>query len=181
MKKSNYEFDFAALGKRIHVRRKELGLTQEQLAEKVECSLTHLCRIESGHRPSLIVLLRLSAFLGYSLDDLTGLHFSPNPYVQEASKLLFNHSLEKQAYALQMLRHFFAILDQLDEADYLKGKAARNPDLLDLDLAASYMDSAEEFFEPFPIAAETALSSQLAVDESKPDSSAPLLSDETAN
>lgn len=117
MRKTQDEYDFVSLGRRIQMRRKELGLTQEQLAEKVDCSLTHVCRIESGHRPSLIALIRLSTFLGFSLDEITDLHPAQNPYIQEASTLFRNHSAKKQKYALSMLRHIFDLLDQFENDD----------------------------------------------------------------
>ena len=106
------ECDYTRLGHKIQVRRKELGITQEQLAEKINCSLTHLSRIESGARPSLGALLRLSTFLGYSQDDLTGLYPDRNPYVQELSDLILNHPTEEQRMAVSVLRHFFLLLEQ---------------------------------------------------------------------
>lgn len=112
-KKSNFDYDFSDMGRRIQIRRKELGLTQEQLAEKVECSLTHLSRIEGGARPSLESLIRISTLLGYSLDDLTGLYPVKNPYLQELYDLFLIHSAEDQQLALYALRHFFHLLDQI--------------------------------------------------------------------
>ncbi|MCI8633195.1 MAG: helix-turn-helix transcriptional regulator [Lachnospiraceae bacterium] len=112
-KKSNFDYDFSDMGRRIQIRRKELGLTQEQLAEKVDCSLTHLSRIEGGSRPSLESLIRISTLLGYSLDDLTGLYPAKNPYLKELCDLFLQHSTEEQQMALHAMRHFFHLLDQI--------------------------------------------------------------------
>ncbi len=43
-------FDYKALGKRIFIRRKELGLTQEEIAEKLNISRVYFSSIESGKR-----------------------------------------------------------------------------------------------------------------------------------
>ena len=112
-KKSSFDYDFSDMGRRIQIRRKELGLTQEQLAEKVDCSLTHLSRIEGGSRPSLESFLRISTLLGYSLDDLTGLYPAKNPYLKELCDLFMQHSMEDQQMALHAMRHFFHLLDQI--------------------------------------------------------------------
>jgi len=49
--------DFKAIGQRIRQHRKFLGYTQEALAEKLDVSVEHLSRIETGaQRPSLLLL-----------------------------------------------------------------------------------------------------------------------------
>lgn len=56
-------------GKRIQNLRKEAGLTQEQLAEVVNISISALGKIERGIQGiSLDLLLDLSAFFSVSLD-----------------------------------------------------------------------------------------------------------------
>lgn len=54
----------ARFGKRIQKRRKELGITQEELAEMVHLSRTHMGHIEQGRRsPSLEVINRIAKAL----------------------------------------------------------------------------------------------------------------------
>lgn len=113
------KYDFFILGRRIQVRRKDLGMTQEQLAEKLQCSLSHLSRIEGGARPSLEYLLRLSPHLHCGLDELLGLDQSNNPYWKQAFHLFLDHSQEDQKLALAELRHFFLLLD------FIHGKNCR--------------------------------------------------------
>ena len=43
-------FDYKALGKRIFIRRRELGLTQEEIAEQLNISRVYFSSIESGKR-----------------------------------------------------------------------------------------------------------------------------------
>jgi putative transcriptional regulator len=51
--------------------RKELGLTQEELAKEVEISRAYLVNIEKGkYTPSLQVAQKLSMILGKSVDEL---------------------------------------------------------------------------------------------------------------
>ncbi len=63
--------DYSAIGKRIKDARKKSGLSQEQLAEKVWISTTHMSHIESGStKLSLVVLADIAAVLGVSTDSL---------------------------------------------------------------------------------------------------------------
>lgn len=101
------------MGRKIQVRRKELGLTQEQLAEKIGCSLTHLCRIEGGFKPGLDALLRLCRVLGYSLDELLGIYPPDNPVMQEIFSCILSRPLREQYLALKALEQLFSIIDRL--------------------------------------------------------------------
>ena len=60
-----------ALGNLIRKKRMESQLTQEQLAEILGITATHMKHLESEHRmPSVEVLFRLTETLHLSLDDL---------------------------------------------------------------------------------------------------------------
>lgn len=59
------------LGNAIWMARKSRGMTQEQLAEAVDITVSHLKHIESGHRnPSTEVLFSIAKILNLSLDSL---------------------------------------------------------------------------------------------------------------
>ena len=59
------------MGQRIKTRRKELNMTQGQLAEAISISNNHLSSIETGKQaPSLEVLLRICESLGTRPDYL---------------------------------------------------------------------------------------------------------------
>ncbi len=63
--------DYYAIGQRIRKKRKAQGLSQEQLAEKVEISTTHMSHIETGNtKLSLPVLVSIATILNVSTDDL---------------------------------------------------------------------------------------------------------------
>ena len=126
------QYDYAGLGRRIQILRKERGYTQEQLAEKINCSVTHLARIEHGFRPSLEWLLQISLFLNISLDDLIGITpSSRSPILREVIQLFLAHSTHHQQLALRMLITFFSSLEQ----------AENKPRNKTLNMAASYAPS----------------------------------------
>ena len=66
--------DLLAIGSRIQQQRIELGLTQQDIYEKLDISQNHYSRIENGHTGmSFEILLQLSEMLNLSTDYiLTG-------------------------------------------------------------------------------------------------------------
>ena len=63
--------NYYAIGQQIRKYRKAHGLSQEQLAEAVDISTTHMSHIETGNtKLSLPVLVDISATLGVRTDDL---------------------------------------------------------------------------------------------------------------
>lgn len=68
---ANTEVSLQEIGKRITARRKQLGLTQEALAEKADLTTQFVSYAESGKRAMRPEnLLKLSAALGVSADYL---------------------------------------------------------------------------------------------------------------
>lgn len=63
--------DYYKIGQRIRKIRKAHGLSQEDLAEKVNISTTHMSHIETGNtKLSLQVLVEIAAALEVRTDDL---------------------------------------------------------------------------------------------------------------
>lgn len=63
--------DYYEIGQRVRRYRKILGLSQEQLAEKVGISVTHMSHIETGNtKLSLPIFVSLAEHLGVQADDL---------------------------------------------------------------------------------------------------------------
>ncbi len=59
------------LGKKIQKLRKAKGLTQEEMAEKINISRTHMGHIEQGRKaPSLKVMNKMAKLLGVKVQDL---------------------------------------------------------------------------------------------------------------
>lgn len=60
------------LGQNIKNRRKKLGLTQQQLADKMNMSLNFIGKIEVAFsKPSLDTLIEIAEVLGTTVSDLT--------------------------------------------------------------------------------------------------------------
>ncbi|CCY63726.1 transcriptional regulator XRE family [Clostridium sp. CAG:967] len=67
----NSEF-YKLLGNKIKKRRKEIGLTQQQLADKMNISLNFMGKIEVAFsKPSLDTLIELAKALDTSVSELT--------------------------------------------------------------------------------------------------------------
>lgn len=59
------------LGKKIQKLRKNLGYTQEELAEKINISRTHMGHIEQGRKsPSIKIMDKLARILKVKVSDL---------------------------------------------------------------------------------------------------------------
>ena len=66
--------DYSAMGKKIRRKRREMDITQEQLAALVGISTSFVGHIERGTRvPSIETLYRICDALGVSADYLMGL------------------------------------------------------------------------------------------------------------
>lgn len=65
------ELDYAKLGLQIKKARQTKNLTQEMLAEMVNCNTSHISNIENNHtKVSLNVLLAIANVLDTSIDSL---------------------------------------------------------------------------------------------------------------
>lgn len=63
--------DYYAIGQKIRKFRKALGLSQEELAEKIDISTTHMSHIETGNtKLSLPVFVDIARCLQVSTDEL---------------------------------------------------------------------------------------------------------------
>lgn len=62
---------FKAIGRNIRAARTELGLTQEEAADRLKISQLHFGRLERGERPaSLEMLAQIAVIFGVSLTSL---------------------------------------------------------------------------------------------------------------
>lgn len=61
------------IGEMIKHRREEMGLTQQELAQRLFVSRQTVCRWENGSRcPDLVMAKKIALVLGISLDDMVG-------------------------------------------------------------------------------------------------------------
>lgn len=65
------DIDYRAIGKRVKSARKNAHLTQEELSEKINMSLSHISNIETGNtKLSLPAILEIADALSVSADEL---------------------------------------------------------------------------------------------------------------
>ena len=107
--------DYFTIGQRIRALRKEKKLSQEQLAEKVWISTTHMSHIENGStKLSLPVLVDLAAALGVSTNEILsgqGTESRGEDYAQV--KEILDSCTEKQLRILtEIVRSAKAALDK---------------------------------------------------------------------
>jgi len=111
--------DFQRVGRIFYSCRRRKGLSQQQAATALNCSLTHYSRIESGYRPSLEMLIDLCTFYDLSIDEVLDLHPAENPYVRELVRLVSPRPLHEQRYLLESARRFFSLMQDIrDHQDY---------------------------------------------------------------
>lgn len=91
--------DYGVIGERLKKARKERGLTQEQLAEKIDVSIAFLSRIERGNSQiNLKRLTQICELLNVTEGDiLNGVSNNSNKYLDsEFANLLQNCSSQQQ-------------------------------------------------------------------------------------
>ncbi len=97
------------VGRRIRALRKAAGLTQEELAERIDANVTHLGAIERGrHNPSLMLLARIADALKVSLATVVDLEEEQN-----ARELRAEAGRRAKAASETELRRLLKILDVL--------------------------------------------------------------------
>ena len=97
-----------AMARRIKQRRKALGLTQEQAAERLDISYSSYTKIENGFQnPSIDTLISLSVSLHLSLDEMVfGQDESTDgdtPGMRAITAILKSCDKDKLAYAVGTL------------------------------------------------------------------------------
>ena len=107
--------DYYKIGQRVrHIRRAQ-GLSQEELAEKVDISTTHMSHIETGNtKLSLPVLVGLAEALEVHCDDLLcdEATIRTGDIVQQVSALLEGCSAQQARVLLDVVKATKKSLDQ---------------------------------------------------------------------
>ena len=107
------ERELALLREAICNERKDKRITQEELAEMLEVSPTHVKHIESGHRkPSIEILFEITKILNISLD---GVVFSKNESVRTDTRKEVDRLLDVSDEA--SLHFILSVLEALREKD----------------------------------------------------------------
>lgn len=109
----NCEQELTALREAIRNERKNKRITQEELAEMLEVSPTHVKHIESGHRkPSIEILFELAKILNISLDEVV---FPKNGTPNDATRGKIERLLDVSEEA--SLQFILSVLEALREKE----------------------------------------------------------------
>ena len=98
--------DYAAIGGRLQARRKELGITQEDAAERVGITVVYLSKIENGRvYPTLETLSNICTELDTELAEvLSNTEMERKDYANDRVLELFNScSVRVKPIALSLL------------------------------------------------------------------------------
>lgn len=107
--------DYEEIGQRVRKYRKECGLSQEQLAERVGISVTHMSHIETGStKLSLAVFVDLADSLSVKTDNLLHGPVQPDePHLrEEIINLLRDCSEQELSVLLDVLKATKKSLDE---------------------------------------------------------------------
>ena len=112
----NCEQELTALREAIRNERKNKRITQEELAEMLEVSPTHVKHIESGHRkPSIEILFELAKILNISLDEVV---FPKNRTPNDATRGKIERLLDvSDESSLQFILSVLEALHVKEQAD----------------------------------------------------------------
>ena len=116
------ERELALLREAIRNERKDKRITQEELAEMLEVSPTHVKHIESGHRkPSIEILFEIAKILNISLDSVV---FSKNESAHTDTREKIDRLLDISDEA--SLRFILSVLEALREKEHFADSCLNN-------------------------------------------------------
>lgn len=88
--------DLKAIGNRIQERRKELNISQEQLAEQCDLSISYISLVENGHANiSLVSFAKIVQILNFSYDELI-LGIDPQDEITDDLRNIIKDTSEKE-------------------------------------------------------------------------------------
>lgn len=105
--------DVSSIGKIIQKLRNEKGLTQEQLAEKVELSANYLSKVERGLcKLNVEKFLKMAEILDFSLEDF-GIKQKEKQIEDVAKKELLNLILTSSSKNIQIYTKFINTINEV--------------------------------------------------------------------
>ena len=105
--------NFGLVGIRIRIRRRQLKMSQIQLAESTGFSVPYISLVEHGHKnPSLYALMKISKALDLSIDYLLGMYPSDSDYSHPGQNRSADCPGSDQKLLLDFLRLTKGLLDE---------------------------------------------------------------------
>ena len=109
--------DYYEIGQRIRKIRKAHGLSQEQLAEGVNISTTHMSHIETGNtKLSLMVLVDIARVLEVSTDELLsdGASYTTGTALEEIAAVMEQCSAKEAKIITELVKAAKLAMDKYD-------------------------------------------------------------------
>lgn len=107
--------DYELLGKNIRKFRLQAEMKQEELAEQVDCTGSHIGQIERGRGvPSLEMVVKIANALHVTVDQLL-LDYTEYPelvYLREAERRLQGFSTQEKVLACEMISDLLEIIER---------------------------------------------------------------------
>ncbi len=96
------------LGSRIRTVRQSRGITQEQLAEKVDISTNFMSLIENGRNMSVETLVKIASALGVTVDYLLSdtIEIDSDIIMVQISQNLSTLDYEEKLFFLNMIKQY---------------------------------------------------------------------------
>ena len=108
--------DYELLGKNIRKFRLQAGIKQEELAEQVDCTGSHIGQIERGRGvPSLEMVVQIANALHVTVDQLL-LDYTAYPelvYLRDAEQRLRGFNTGTKVLACDMINDLLKMIDRL--------------------------------------------------------------------
>ena len=94
--------DKEIIGKKIRQIRREKGLSQEELSEKIDISPRHMCTIENGNSfPSIETFIKIAKILDININEFFNLTPSNNDNLRNEIYNLIQTSSVKELYLIK--------------------------------------------------------------------------------
>lgn len=107
--------DYQLLGKNIRKYRLQLGMRQDDLAEKVGCSNSHIGQIDARGIPSLEVVVNIANALGVTVDQLLldSLDCPEIVFLRDIEKRVQDLPVAAKLIACEMLQDLMEIIEKV--------------------------------------------------------------------
>lgn len=94
--------DKELIGKKIRQIRKERGLSQEELSEKIDISPRHMCTIENGNSfPSIETFVKIAEILDININEFFNLKNITNDELRNSIYNLIQTSTIQELYLIK--------------------------------------------------------------------------------
>lgn len=110
--------DYAAIGKNIRRYRQIRGMRQEDLAEKCNCSNSHIGQIENARGiPSLDMIVRIANALSVTVDQLLWENYTQPQmvYLKEIAERIDKYPVKQRIRACESLMSFLDSLEKFSQ------------------------------------------------------------------